>query len=512
MGIIVNSCGALVSNFPRPEAPYGNIASWSPLSTKTHSALPIDRWRPLLLCNLSETATFAFRPTMVTLRSRAPENVNILGEQQQQETMGKEDGGALQISEYELSREERIKENRERMQKLGIVDLSLKLKALRPTPNRGSHRKTPQVHSPLPPSGPVRRSSRLQNSTPVSYCEEVRVPKKDRSLNDDDLLREVGSKPEIYTEEHEKLLGGTEMSWTLFVDGCGEDGKRIYDPVRGKTCHQCRYGENVLEANQNPNWICPVCRGICNCSLCRQAKGWPPTGSLYRKISNLGYKSVAHYLIQTRRSNRDSDKDVGTKVPNSAKRSLPFSDIEVTKGENDLSKKSSEYFNTDPQSEFDKEFGDIKVAPESGPEPLLEPAVASQSYEQVEFTLSPEPEENEPTKDSFLTESSNFCNGLVSETLERGDDDEIKEPKIIMDNKDLVAPETSPKSTKKRVLCEVPPDSIAARLRQRRNKTNNTSKELGLVNTIHTTRLAEETASISNADSIARRLKMRRRA
>ncbi|KAL0332231.1 UNVERIFIED_CONTAM: Cell division cycle-associated 7-like protein [Sesamum calycinum] len=416
-----------------------------------------------------------------------------------------------------------------------------RMAALRPTANRGSHRKTPQVHSPLPPSGPVRRSSRLQNSTPVSYCEEVRVGKKDRSLNDDDLLREVGSKPEIYTEEHEKLLGSTEMSWTLFVDGCGEDGKRIYDPVRGKTCHQCRYGENVLEANQNPNWICPVCRGICNCSLCRQAKGWPPTGSLYRKISNLGYKSVAHYLIQTRRSNTDSDKEVGTKVPNSAKRSLAFSNIEVTKGEDCLSKLSSEYSDTDPQSEFDKECDDIKVAPESGPQPLLESAVASQSYEQVEFSLSPEPEENgagcdndkqakllmdseqdnssielkatiELKKDSILAESSNFCNGSVSETLERGDDDdEIKKAKIIMDNKDFVAPETSPKSTKKRVLCELPPDSIAARLRQRRNKTNNTSKELGLVNTICTTRHAEETSSISNADSIARRLKMRRR-
>ncbi|XP_011099235.1 uncharacterized protein LOC105177697 isoform X2 [Sesamum indicum] len=501
---------------------------------------------------------------MVTQRSRAPENVNILGEQQQRETMGKEDGGALQLSEYELSREERIKENRERMQKLGIVDLSLKLKALRPTPNRGSHRKTPQVHSPLPPSGPVRRSSRLQNSTPVSYCEEVHVRKKEGSLNDDDLLREVrskpeiytrevgskpeiytrevGSKPEIYTEEHEKLLGSTEMSWTLFVDGCGKDGKRIYDPVRGKTCHQCRYGENVLEANQNPNWICPVCRGICNCSLCRQAKGWPPTGSLYRKISNLGYKSVAHYLIQTRCSNTDSDKDLGTKVPNSAKRSLPFSNIEVvSKGEDDLSKISSEYFNTDPQSEFDKEFGDIKVAPESGPEPLLEPAVASQSYEQVEYSLSPEPEENvtgcdtdkqakllvdiehgkssiemktttELKKEPFLTEPNNFHNGLVSETLGRGNDNEIKKENLVMDNKDLVASETSPKSTKKRVLCELPPDSIAARLRQRRNKTNNTSKELGLVNTIYTKRHAEETSSISNEDSIARRLKIQRRA
>jgi hypothetical protein len=28
----------------------------------------------------------------------------------------------------------------------------------------------------------------------------------------------------------------------------------------------CRYGENVVEANQNEDWECPVCRKICNCS------------------------------------------------------------------------------------------------------------------------------------------------------------------------------------------------------------------------------------------------------
>lgn len=50
-----------------------------------------------------------------------------------------------------------------------------------------------------------------------------------------------GAWPEIYTEEHEKLLGNTERSWTLFVDGYDKDGKRIYDPLKGKTCHQCRY-------------------------------------------------------------------------------------------------------------------------------------------------------------------------------------------------------------------------------------------------------------------------------
>ncbi|KAK9140516.1 hypothetical protein Scep_010197 [Stephania cephalantha] len=85
------------------------------------------------------------------------------------------------------------------------------------------------------------------------------------------------------------------------------------------------YGENVLEANKNPDWICLVCRGICNCSLCRQAKGWPPTGSLYRKISRLGFKSVAHYLIQTRRPQTNSENTCIDDAV-SARRSLPFAE------------------------------------------------------------------------------------------------------------------------------------------------------------------------------------------
>lgn len=31
----------------------------------------------------------------------------------------------------------------------------------------------------------------------------------------------------------------------------------------------------MIEANQNPDWVCPVCRGICNCSLCLRGKVSP---------------------------------------------------------------------------------------------------------------------------------------------------------------------------------------------------------------------------------------------
>lgn len=183
------------------------------------------------------------------------------------------------------------------------------------------------------PRAPSRRSLRLKSVEPVSYC-EIKTKKEKRSEGDGNELIE-GAKEEIYTEEHEKLLGTCDTPWTLFVDGFGKDGKHIYDQVSGQTCHQCRqktlghrtscckcqivqgqfcgdclymrYGENVLEAKKNPNWICPVCRGICNCSICRTKKGWFPTGPVYRKVVKLGYKSVAHYLIATQRASANSE-------------------------------------------------------------------------------------------------------------------------------------------------------------------------------------------------------------
>ncbi|KAI8554389.1 hypothetical protein RHMOL_Rhmol05G0095000 [Rhododendron molle] len=247
------------------------------------------------------------------------------------------------VSGYEQFRDQRIKENMERLQKLGILDLSRKLK---PEPKKRPQKDPSQKKPSSTSSDPPRRSSRYSLFFFFPSC--LRTPKKAaRESEEIEIHIEEGSKPEIYTEEDMKLLGDSKTAWTLMVDGYGEDGERIYDPFYGKSCHQCRqktlghrtscstctsvqgkfcgdclytslwplaeavkshdmflplcrYGENILEANQNPSWICPVCRGICNCSRCRRAKGWAPTSSLYKKVTKIGFKSVAHYLIQTR--------------------------------------------------------------------------------------------------------------------------------------------------------------------------------------------------------------------
>ncbi|NXP02220.1 CDA7L protein, partial [Thinocorus orbignyianus] len=101
---------------------------------------------------------------------------------------------------------------------------------------------------------------------------------------------------------------------------------KIYDKVLGSTCHQCRqktidtktvcrnqgcggvrgqfcgpclrnrYGEDVKSALLDPAWICPPCRGVCNCSYCRRRDGRCATGMLIHLAKFCGYNNVKEYL------------------------------------------------------------------------------------------------------------------------------------------------------------------------------------------------------------------------
>ena len=82
--------------------------------------------------------------------------------------------------------------------------------------------------------------NRLKTMTPVSYAEK-RLPKEEKVVKKVKVHIPEGSKPEVYTEEHEKALGDSKTTWILYVDGYDNEGQRIYDQFEGKSCHQCRY-------------------------------------------------------------------------------------------------------------------------------------------------------------------------------------------------------------------------------------------------------------------------------
>ncbi|KAK3225708.1 hypothetical protein Dsin_005570 [Dipteronia sinensis] len=116
-------------------------------------------------------------------------------------------------------------------------------------------------------------------------------------------------------------------------------GRRIYDSHNGKTCHQCRqktmdfvascnnstekkqciihfchrcllnrYGEKAEEVALLHDWICPKCRGICNCSFCMKKRGHGPTGNLVHTAKANGLSSVSEMLNMKESDNLDSKK------------------------------------------------------------------------------------------------------------------------------------------------------------------------------------------------------------
>ncbi|XP_037655108.1 cell division cycle-associated protein 7 [Choloepus didactylus] len=107
---------------------------------------------------------------------------------------------------------------------------------------------------------------------------------------------------------------------------CSNSREKIYSRSLGSTCHQCRqktidtktncrnpdcwgvrgqfcgpclrnrYGEEVKDALLDPSWHCPPCRGICNCSFCRQCDGRCATGVLVYLAKYHGFGNVHAYL------------------------------------------------------------------------------------------------------------------------------------------------------------------------------------------------------------------------
>ena len=236
------------------------------------------------------------------------------------------------MNDYERARAEKIAENKARMKALGLVDARDAIaRGAREDAARKRQRRVMMMSTttsaPTTTTQPRRASRRQQGEAPEQFD-----PANLSSARD---LFEPAYAEELYDDAHVEALGAREREWTLFVDGYDERGRRIYDPVNGQCCHQCRqktkglrtacagcgmmrgvycgdclymrHGENIEEATAKGDaWRCPSCRDICNCSFCRTKKGYPPTGSMYRRALAMGYDSVAHYLVLT--NQRDEAK------------------------------------------------------------------------------------------------------------------------------------------------------------------------------------------------------------
>ncbi|KAJ4832668.1 hypothetical protein Tsubulata_047354 [Turnera subulata] len=133
-------------------------------------------------------------------------------------------------------------------------------------------------------------------------------------------------------------------------------GARIYDPLNGKTCHQCRqktlnlkatckqkecashychkclwnrYGVKAEETACLNDWICPRCRGVCNCSMCMKKRGHRPTGIFIHAAKANGFCSVSEMLHHKDLEVPRSEKTVGDDGKKYAKKRKKSSNKEV---------------------------------------------------------------------------------------------------------------------------------------------------------------------------------------
>lgn len=233
------------------------------------------------------------------------------------------------LSEYEVSREQRILENKLFMANLGLDQF-------KPSTELAEERQRAQQERLLKRQQREATNNGIGKETENLSSKEDYEPRRSaRSKGErpsytglDDNFDDFGYRP--------KVTGG--MGGRRSKPGVRRVGGRIYDPVNGTSCHQCRQKTldpkvtctNEIEVVDDPSgivrrvqcnvkmdiqclenrygetmdddfvasgrWICPKCRDICNCSFCRKKKGLRPTGILTHAAIGKGYGSVAEFL------------------------------------------------------------------------------------------------------------------------------------------------------------------------------------------------------------------------
>ncbi|XP_072759124.1 cell division cycle-associated 7-like protein isoform X2 [Anoplolepis gracilipes] len=155
--------------------------------------------------------------------------------------------------------------------------------------------------------------------------EEEEYTSEDDSFNEKKQKRR-GYRTTKSEYDPENIPSVDEITEKMLNNVARKSSKKIYCKINGTSCHQCRqktldtktvcrsgecvgvrgqfcgpclkgrYGESAIEALKDPDWACPPCRGLCNCSICRTRSGLPPTGPLALAVQGEGYSSVMAYL------------------------------------------------------------------------------------------------------------------------------------------------------------------------------------------------------------------------
>lgn len=201
------------------------------------------------------------------------------------------------------------------------------------------------------------------------------------------------------------------------------------------------------------------------------------------QISSLGFKSVAHYLIQTQRAQTTLEKIPDTVNQASAKRSLSFSDREA------LSKDSSQVNENEPVKIKPQDTEDLNIDKECNMQGSSCPSTSNNSNTSRKrsllfSTIEDESKNVDSTEvDLKVQNHFGFSTPQLEEETSNGFKAEEEKKLYNLGNDSDIALDSCQKSEKKHAAIKRIPDSIGGRLRQRRRKGNDHDDiELPLVN------------------------------
>ena len=271
------------------------------------------------------------------------------------------------LSDYELARLERIKQNKKMLEELfpeGVTSLLCSPspsssssagdgrertpegsnqhdggagRSRRHTPNSCSRRKilvnvranpSRKARPKFASSNSGRRVTRSMSSTGSHRLLEGKDSEAPPRMRSCEFSKAVRRRKLSYLKNIPIELDGLPAcNKTMLQFVVDSSSRKKYDRITGSTCHQCRqkttdqktichnkncvgvrgqfcgpclknrYGEEIRSALMNKEWVCPPCKGKCNCSFCLpKIKGRPPTGILIHTAKEAGYGCVQEYL------------------------------------------------------------------------------------------------------------------------------------------------------------------------------------------------------------------------
>ncbi|XP_071356326.1 cell division cycle-associated 7-like protein [Trachinotus anak] len=271
-------------------------------------------------------------------RTRGRQSMKQRQDEEEEEEEQEEDKEEV-LSQSLRKRNKNIQENKAMLAKL-FADLSTMADLTLPTTPQKKKKQAPEKAMPRkrkfePEMGSERRNPSRKARPPENFAvEEKGEPVTHRTPRTVDIKRLVEVDDEHVTDRKKKRAS-RRSQYVRSVDEITEEEldniayrskDKIWDKENGSSCHQCRqktldtktvcrsgfcvgakgqfcgpclknrYGEDVRTVLLDPTWSCPICRGVCNCSLCRKKEGRCATGILVGLARYNGHDNVHEYL------------------------------------------------------------------------------------------------------------------------------------------------------------------------------------------------------------------------